>query len=68
MFTFEILPGTELFINNTKCVAVIDNSADYDMPESCNRCVLRDDPWCDGVICCSHHRQDGKSIHFEKVI
>ena len=68
MIKFEILPGTELIINDTKCVAVIDNSPDYDTFEACNSCVLRDDPWCDGIICCSHHRHDGKAIHFEKVI
>lgn len=68
MIKIEILPGTELLINDTKCIAVIDNSADYDTSEACKDCVLCDDPWCDGIICCAHHRRDGKAIHFEKVI
>lgn len=68
MIDFEILPGTELFINDTKCVAVIDNSAYYNTPEACNSCVLRDDLWCHGIICSAQYRHDGKAIHFEKVI
>ena len=68
MIEFEILPGTELFIDDIKCVAVIDNGSDYDTREACNHCVLRDDLWCEGIICGAHLRHDKKAIHFEKVI
>ena len=63
MYIIEIPDGTELFINDINCVAVVDGKE-----FSCDVCVLSGKLSCEHFACCSGERHDCKEIHFENVI
>lgn len=62
----EILPGTELLINDEKCVTVVDEVSLEKTVYFCDMCVLFASPLCGHFSCSATERQDGKAIHFEK--